>query len=120
VLSIKLPKLILGLSLVVLAGASSFPALAQTVDDDGARYDSQTPPGVVGDDDDDDDGSDDGDDSRDAAQDDDDDDRSDDDRDVSALSEEERRCAAEFSSFDPVSGTYLNDNGERERCPHLF
>ena len=31
-----------------------------------------------------------------------------------------RRCAYEFRSFDPVTGTYTNYEGEERVCPYLY
>ena len=53
-----------------------------------------------------------------------DDDRADgprgDDEQAFARTEEETRCIAEFRSFDPATGTYETDDGERLRCPYLY
>jgi hypothetical protein len=31
-----------------------------------------------------------------------------------------RRCAYEFRSFDPVTGTYITYEGEERICPYLY
>lgn len=36
-----------------------------------------------------------------------------------ARTDEETRCMTEFRNFDPGSGTYVNDDGDRLKCPYL-
>ena len=39
--------------------------------------------------------------------------------DLAGVEDGEGRCAAQFRSFDPISGTYSTLDGDRERCPYL-
>lgn len=123
VLSSKLPAYLSGFAIALLAGAFlvlPLPAQAQSTDDDVtyASPDQQQNDAIAPQDDDDA--------SLDeevlppTADDDNGEDRRDDDRQDFARSEEESRCIAEFRSFDPVSGTYTTEDGERMKCPYLF
>jgi hypothetical protein len=123
VLSSKLPACLSGFAIALLAGACLFlplPAQAQSTDDDVtySSPDQQQNDAIAPQDDDDA--------SLDeevlppTADDDNSEDRRDDDRQDFARSEEESRCIAEFRSFDPVSGTYTTEDGERMKCPYLF
>lgn len=113
-LSIKLPKTAVGLFLLLFTGASlALPATAQSPGDAADGYTSTQP--------DDDTLSPDDDDPLDRPATSDDSTALDDDRiDDADMTDEERRCAADFPGFDPTSGTYLNDSDERERCPYLL
>lgn len=122
-LSPKLPAYLSGFAIALFAGVLLAPLAvqAQSADDDVtySSPDQQQNDAVVPQDDDDDA-------SLDeevlppTADDDSADDRRDDDRQDFARSEEETRCIAEFRSFDPATGTYTTEDGERIKCPYLF
>lgn len=123
-MSYKLPIHLIGLAAALFAGVVFVaPAQAQSSDDDSTYSTSR------GIDDDnavpDDDAVDDDADAQAADADrvdadrDGDDRRADDGQDF-ARSEEETRCMAEFRSFDPSTGMYVTEDGNRERCPYLF
>lgn len=107
----KLPIYCSGLAVALIAGAfSTLPAQAQSYEEYAYSADSAS-------DDDDFTASDtnpDLDDDAAAAIDDDDDDAT-----VVAGGGGEQRCAAQFRSFDPSSGTYMTYDGDRVPCPHL-
>jgi hypothetical protein len=123
VLSSKLPAYVSGFAIALFAGGvlmAPLAAQAQSADDDVtySSPDQQQNDAVAPQDDDDA--------SLDeevlppTADDDSADDRRDDDRQDFARSEEESRCIAEFRSFDPATGTYTTEDGERMKCPYLF
>ncbi len=127
-LSSKLPAYFSGFAIALLAGAFlvlPLPAQAQSTDDEVtyASPDQQQPDQQQNDaiaPQDDDDASLDEEVLPPTADDDNGEERRDDDRQDFARSEEESRCIAEFRSFDPVSGTYTTEDGERMKCPYLF
>lgn len=125
-MSYKLPIHLLGLAAALIAGVVFVaPAQAQSTDGDSTYSTSRS----INDDDavpnDNADAADDDDDAQAAdaeradANRDDDDRRADDGQDF-ARSEEETRCMTEFRSFDPATGMYVTEDGDRERCPYLF
>lgn len=108
----KMPIYCSGLALALMTGAfSAMPVQAQAVeeyayatqadDDDFTASDAN----VIDDDD--------GDDSAAAVDD------EDDGVDTIASGDGEQRCAAQFRSFDPSSGTYMTYDGDRVPCPYL-
>lgn len=115
----RLPIYCSGLAMALIAGAfSTMPAQAQSYDEDyaySADADdndftaSDVDNGAV-----DDDGQVDDDGPAAAEASDDDDDAT-----VVAGGGGEQRCAAQFRSFDPSSGTYLTYEGDRVPCPYL-
>lgn len=136
-LNYKLPIHLTGLAVAFFAGVAFVaPVQAQSSDDDstyssrgGYRDDVYSSRGSDGNDvkpDDDTDNDVDTGDTDDNAQagvadsDRDGDDQSADDGQNYARSEEENRCIAEFRSFDPATGMYVTEDGDRERCPYLF